>query len=148
MSKAEQRALEAYPPKYVEQERHSKRVQSEMVDTHQPMRAIYIKGYHQAEKDLDIVSWIKKVSGVKDMSRAKEEALKAYPPRSIAANYDTINRRDAFEYGYLKAEKDVAESFSRIIRGNLSMIDEKVQVKFEQLYTDITKEKMYKGFND
>lgn len=47
------------------------------------------------------------MSGVKDMSRAKEEALKAYPPQSIAANYDTINRRDAFEYGYLKAEKDL-----------------------------------------
>lgn len=61
---------------------------------------------HQAEKDLDVVSWVKEVSGVKDMSRAKEEALKAYPPQSIAANYDTINRRDAFEYGYLKAEKD------------------------------------------
>ena len=54
MSKAEQRALEAYPPKYVEQERHSKRMQSEKVDTHQPMRAIYIKGYHQAEKDLEL----------------------------------------------------------------------------------------------
>ena len=108
----------------------------------------FLLAYHQAEKDLSDISWIKKVSGVKDMSRAKEEALKAYPPRSIAANYDTINRRDAFEYGYLKAEKDVAESFARIIRGNLSMIDEKVQVKFEQLYTDITGEKMYKGFKD
>ena len=43
---------------------------------------------------------------MKELSRAKEEALKAYPPQSIAANYDTINRRDAFEYGYLKAEKD------------------------------------------
>ena len=93
MSKAEQRAFEAYPPKYVEQERHSKMVQSEKVDTHQPMRAIFLKGYRQAEKD-------------------------------------------------------VAESFTRIIRGNLSMIDKSVQDKFEQLYTDITKEKMYKGFND
>ena len=108
----------------------------------------FIDGYEQAEKDLDVLSWVKEVSGVKDMSRAKEEALKAYPPRSIAANYDTINKRDAFEYGYLKAEKDVAESFARIIRGNLSMIDEKVQVKFEQLYTDITGEKMYKGLKD
>lgn len=54
MSKAEQRALEAYPPKYVEQERHSKRVQSEKVDTHQPMRTIYIKGYRQTEKDLEL----------------------------------------------------------------------------------------------
>lgn len=42
------------------------------------------------------------------MTRAKEEALKAYPPRSIAANYDTISRRDAFEYGYVKAEQDLA----------------------------------------
>lgn len=67
----------------------------------------FLLGYHQAEKDLSDISWIKEVSGVKDMSRAKEEALKAYPPRSIAANYDTIDRRDAFEYGYLKAEKDL-----------------------------------------
>ena len=67
----------------------------------------FLLGYHQAEKDLGDISWIKEVSGVKDMSRAKEEALKAYPPQSIAANYYTINRRDAFEYGYLKAEKDL-----------------------------------------
>ena len=67
----------------------------------------FLLGYHQAEKDLTDISWIKEVSGVKELSRAKEEALKAYPPQSIAANYDTINRRDAFEYGYLKAEKDL-----------------------------------------
>ena len=67
----------------------------------------YLNGYRQAEKDLDVVSWVKEVSGVKELSRAKEEALKAYPPQSIVANYDTINRRDAFEYGYLKAEKDL-----------------------------------------
>lgn len=67
----------------------------------------FIDGYEQAEKDLTDISWIKEVSGVKELSRAKEEALKAYPPQSIAANYDTINRRDAFEYGYLKAEKDL-----------------------------------------
>lgn len=50
--------------------------------------------------------------------------------------------------GYHQAEKDVAESFARIIRGNLSMIDKSVQDKFEELYTDITGEKMYKGFKD
>ena len=54
MSKAEQRAFEAYPPKYAKQERHSKRIQSKKVDTHQPMRTIYIQGYHQAEKDLEL----------------------------------------------------------------------------------------------
>ena len=93
MSKAEERAFEAYPPKYVEHERHSKRVQSEMVDTHQHLRTIYIKGYRQAEKD-------------------------------------------------------VAEAFARIIRGNLSGIGNGIQNMFEQLYTEITCEKMYKGFND
>ena len=67
----------------------------------------FLLGYQQAEKDLSDISWIKEVSGVKEMSRAKEEALKAYPPQSIAANYDTIDRRDAFEYGYNKAEKDL-----------------------------------------
>ena len=67
----------------------------------------FLLGYQQAEKDLSDISWIKEVSGVNEMSRAKEEALKAYPPQSIAANYATINRRDAFEYGYLKAEKDL-----------------------------------------
>ena len=67
----------------------------------------FMFGYNQAEKDLDVVSLVKEVSGVKELSRAKEEALKAYPPQSITANYDTINRRDAFEYGYLKAEKDL-----------------------------------------
>lgn len=67
----------------------------------------FLNGYHQAEEDLSDISWIKEVSGVKEMSHAKEEALKVYPPQSIAANYDTIDRRDAFEYGYLKAEKDL-----------------------------------------
>ena len=52
MSKAEQRAFEAYPQKVTKQKRYSKRVQSEKIDVCQPVRTIYIKGYHQAEKDL------------------------------------------------------------------------------------------------
>lgn len=98
MSNAEDRALEAYPS--------TSHYWNEEPDRNAEAREFYIQGYHQAEKDLDVVSWVKEVSGVKELSRAKEEALKAYPPQSIAANYDTINRRDAFEYGYLKAEKD------------------------------------------
>jgi len=58
------------------------------------------------------------------------------------------SNKDAFLLGYHQAEKDVAKSFARIIRGNLSMIDKSVQDKFEQLYTEITGEKMYKGFID
>ena len=92
MSKAEERYLEHF--------------QDGMVRNCSSKEA-FLLGYNQAEKDLSDISWIKEVSGVKDMSRAKEEALKAYPPQSIAANYDTIDRRDAFEYGYLKAEKDL-----------------------------------------
>ena len=98
MSKAEEKAQAAYPA-----------WRNGIGDEFNSNSAYYgfIEGYHQAEKDLRDISWIKEISGVKEMSRAKEESLKAYPPQSIAANYDTINRRDAFEYGYLKAEKDL-----------------------------------------
>lgn len=119
MSKAEEKAMEKYPP-------HSilivpARDGGYYADSH--LREGFIEGYHQAEKDLDI-SWVKEVSGVKDMSRAKEEALKAYPPQSIAANYDTINRRDAFEYGYLKAEKDLELTWKDISK--IISIDQQV----------------------
>ena len=53
MSKrAEQKALEAYPPTHPEGKRHAKRIQNESVDTHQPIRTILQKGYELAEKDL------------------------------------------------------------------------------------------------
>lgn len=97
----------------------------------------FLLGYHQAEKDLDI-SWVKEVSGVKELSRAKEEALKAYPPQSIAANYDTINRRDAFEYGYLKAEKDLELSWE-----DLKMIDEISDQVYAECDVDAFDEKEY-----
>ena len=44
-------ALKAYPPTFSKGGRYPKRVQSERVDTHQPIRTIYIKAYEQAEKD-------------------------------------------------------------------------------------------------
>jgi hypothetical protein len=52
MSRAEEAALKAYPPKFTSGKRYAKRVQSEKVDTHAPIRKIYLKGYEQAEKDL------------------------------------------------------------------------------------------------
>ena len=52
MTKAEERALEAYPPTFTSGKRYAKRVQSEKVDTHAPIRSIFIKGYKQAEKDI------------------------------------------------------------------------------------------------
>ena len=98
----------------------------------------FLLGYHQAEKDLGDISWIKEVSGVKDMSRAKEEALKAYPPKSIAANYDTIARRDAFEYGYLKAGKDLELTWEDM--RELYIIFAEVDTEIELCKTDITAE--------
>jgi len=53
MSKrAEAAALKAYPPTYTTVKRHAKRIQSELVDTHKPVRAIFQQGYEQAEKDI------------------------------------------------------------------------------------------------
>jgi hypothetical protein len=128
MGKAEDRALKAYPIKIAERDGYDENLRE---------RKGFVKGYHQAEKDLDI-SWVKEVSGVKEMSRAKEEALKAYPPRSIAANYDTINRRDAFEYGYLKAEKDNELSWEDM--RELHIIFAEIDVDIELCKTDIKSE--------
>lgn len=55
MSKrAEEAALKEYPSSYSEVNRNAKRIQSYKVDTHKPIRQIYIKGYKQAEKDLSL----------------------------------------------------------------------------------------------
>ena len=93
----------------------------------------------------------------KRIDKATERALKAYPKdikefvgvngMKSVVDYNSW-QRTIFLNGYHQAEKDVAEAFARIIRSNLSMIDKSVQDKFEQLYTDITGEKMYKGFKD
>lgn len=52
MSKrAKDAALKAYPPTYATVKRHAKRIQSELVDTHKPVRAIFQHGYEMAEKE-------------------------------------------------------------------------------------------------
>ena len=45
-------------------------------------------------------------------------------------------------------QNSVAERFARIVRGNLIGIDKEVQQKFEQLYFEVTGNKMYGGYND
>ena len=102
------------------------------------------------------------------MNKAEERALQKYPLMSnddkeglealkyigmeceCASVFNEVQeaKQAYFIEGYHQAERDVAEAFARIVRGNLSMIDKSVQDKFEELYTDITGEKMYKGFND
>lgn len=78
------------------------------------------------------------------MSKAEERYLEHFQDGRLR----NCSNKDAFLLGYHQAEKDVAESFAKIIRGNLSMIDKSVQDKFEQLYTDVIGGKMYKGFKD
>lgn len=45
-------------------------------------------------------------------------------------------------------QESVAERFARIVRENLIGIDKEVQQKFEQLYFEVTGNKMYGGYND
>lgn len=84
------------------------------------------------------------------MSKAEDRALRVYPIKITERDgYDeNLRERKGFVKGYQQAEKDVAEAFARIIRGNLGGIGNGIQNMFEQLYTDITDEKMYKGFKD
>ena len=49
---------------------------------------------------------------------------------------------------FQQEQVSVAEKFARIVRGNLIGIDKEVQHKFEQLYFEITGNKMYGGYND
>lgn len=58
---------------------------------------------------------------------------------------DIENRLDTLE---VKESDETAEAFARIIRANLTGIDKDVQYKFEQLYKEITGEKMYQGYKD
>ena len=78
------------------------------------------------------------------MSKAEDRYLDLFQDGRLR----NCSNKDAFLLGYHQAEKDVAEAFARIIRGNLSGIGNGIQNMFEQLYTDITGEKMYKGFKD
>jgi hypothetical protein len=76
------------------------------------------------------------------MSNAEQRSFEIYPDyREMNGECVTqIHKRKVFAEGYRQAEKDVAESFARIIRGNMPMIDKRVQDKFKQLYNDITGE--------
>lgn len=52
MKKAVEAGLKAYPPQFSSGKRFAKRVQGEMVDTHRPIRTIFIRGYEQSQQDI------------------------------------------------------------------------------------------------
>ena len=70
------------------------------------------------------------------MSKAEDRAQATYPTwrNGIGDEFSSNSAYYGFIEGYHQAEKNVTESFARIIRDNLSMIDKSVQDKFEQLY--------------
>ena len=45
-------------------------------------------------------------------------------------------------------QESIAEKFTRIVRANLSEIGKNAQTQFEQLYFEITGNKMYGRYND
>ena len=74
------------------------------------------------------------------MAKAEEKAWEW----STKNKLDPYSMGRAYAQGYCQGEKDVAEAFARIIRGNLGGIGNGIQNMLTQLYTDITGEKMYK----
>ena len=62
----------------------------------------------------------------------------------IASREETIVLINALQ----QEQESVAERFAKIVRGNLIGIDEEVQQKFENLYLEVTGNKMYGGYND
>ena len=52
MKRAVEAGLKVYPPQFSSGKRFAKRVQGEMVDTHRPIRTIFMKGYSQAQQDI------------------------------------------------------------------------------------------------
>ena len=61
---------------------------------------------------------------------------------------DGLDIAEQFIDSLQQEQEGVAERFARIVRGNLIGIDKEVQQKFEQLYFEVTGNKMYGGFND
>ena len=81
----------------------------------------------------------------------KDWDLFKVPEKEIADEWDGHTPQEAAERlrEYLQQEQEsVAERFARIVRGNLIGIDKEVQQKFEQLYFEVTGNKMYGGYND
>lgn len=78
------------------------------------------------------------------MSKAEDRYLEHFQDGRLR----NCSSKESFLLGYHQAEKDVAEAFARIIRGNLGGIGNGIQKEFERIYTKTTGKKMYGGFKD
>ena len=70
------------------------------------------------------------------------------PSESMRGELDAYDEILWFIDSLQQEQESVAERFARIVRGNLIGIDKEVQQKFEQLYLEVTGNKMYGGYND
>ena len=89
---------------------------------------------------------------IAELERMREIANKAFiTDHAIDVFYgreQAINHLFEFITSLQLEQESIAERFARIIRGNLTGIDKEVQQKFEQLYFEVTGNKMYGGYND
>ena len=81
--------------------------------------------------------------GDKEPDKSQEEAAITYS-KQVSDGHNYRDLRD----GFIAGDKWGAEQFAKIVRANLPEIGKDAQSQFEQLYFEITGNKMYGGYND
>lgn len=81
--------------------------------------------------------------GDKEPDKNPEEAAVTYS-KQVSDGHNYRDLRD----GFIAGDKWAAEQFAKIVRANLPEIGKDAQFQFEQLYFEITGNKMYGGYND
>ena len=81
--------------------------------------------------------------GDKESDKSQEEAAITYS-KQVSDGHNYRDLRD----GFIAGDKWGAEQFAKIVRANLPEIGKDAQSQFEQLYFEITGNKMYGGYND
>ena len=78
----------------------------------------------------------------------EKEGLSKTDSLSLGARIASLEETIVLINALQQEQESVAERFAKIVRGNLIGIDEEVQQKFENLYLEVTGNKMYGGYND
>ena len=153
MSKAEERALEVYPPKLVT---YSDLFGEETLDDNGLKRTVFIEGYHQAEKDLlenkHETSWRldeKLWKGIKDMEEASYQYMYdasndwAYDIPTWKDVQDAFKAGSEWKEGLELSWKDIKEI---CVQSVLVEVDLGRLVSDERHYTEVLKR--FKDFKE
>lgn len=105
------------------------------------------------DKDKGYVTIVKSEESVpNDLEEAaRHSEILTYPmpeDGDIEKVFKVQEARVFHEIGFIAGAKWGTERFAKIVRANLTKIDKSVQSQFEQLYMDLTGNKMYGGYND